>query len=181
MNLADVFSILFIILGFLIVFIAYWLLAAGLFPKFTERCSERLSRMPVRTTLLGAVTLAPLVVLGLSISSKAPNGLGKMLGLGLALFSALGALLGSAGLAARVGQGLPSATDADAPWRRVLRGGVVLGLSFVMPFLGTFVILPLTLFGGFGAFLLCLRRKPATAEEPIPAVVAEPPALPTAP
>lgn len=162
MNLADVFTILFIILGFLIVYVGYWLLAVGLFPRFVERCAERIGEAPVKITLLGAVTLTPVVAIGLGISSAAPNGAGKVAGLALALCGALGALLGSAGLALRIGTGLKSARDEQEPWRRVLRGSIVLALTFVMPFLGTFIVMPLAFFSGFGACIAGLwRKKPA--------------------
>lgn len=176
MNLADVFTVVFIILGFLIVFVGYWLLAAGLFPQFVARCSETLGRAPVKCTLLGAITFAPLVAVGLVISNKSPNAAGKAIGLAIVLFAALAALLGSAGLALRVGQGLQSARDEQEPWRRVLRGGIVLALAFVMPFVGTFLVLPMAFVSGFGAFLLaCFKRKPAAlragATEPVQSVL----------
>src|SRR4051812_7786696 len=107
MNLADVFTFLFVILGFLIVYVGYWLMAYGLFPRQTERCAEQIGRAPVKTTLIGVVTLIPLITIGLLLSNKAPNAVGKVLGLGLALLALLVALLGAAGLALRVGQGLP--------------------------------------------------------------------------
>jgi hypothetical protein len=77
----------------------------------------------------------------------------------------------------RIGQGLKSTRDAHEPWRRVLRGGIVLALTFVLPFVGTFVVMPLAFVSGFGAFLFTLfsRRRaalPATApEQPEPAAV----------
>jgi hypothetical protein len=46
-----------------------------------------------------------------------------------------------------------------------LRGGIVLGMSFALPFVGTFLVLPYTLIAGFGAFLVCLRRPRPVAEE----------------
>jgi hypothetical protein len=174
MNLADVFTVLFIVLGFLIVFVGYWLLSAGLFPHFVERCAERLGRAPVKTTLLGAVTFIPVFSIGLWISSVAPNGGGKSAGLAIALFAALGALLGSAGIALRIGTGLKSARDEQEPWRRVLRGGIVLGLTFVMPFLGTFVVMPLAFLSGFGACVASLMGRPKAA----PAAALVPPPIP---
>ena len=187
MNLADVFTVVFIILGFLTVFIAYWLMAAGLFPTFVARCSEQMGRAPVKTFLLGAVTFAPLVAVGLGISNKAPNAVGKSLGLGLALVAALGALFGSAGLALRIGTGLKAERDEFDPWRRVLRGGIVLGLTFVLPFVGTFLVMFPAFILGFGAFAICLFKRrgarataslasmaaapsPATVEVPPPAI-----------
>ena len=170
MNLADVFTVVFIILGFLLVFVAYWLLAAGLFPRLVERCAENLGRAPIKSLLLGAVTFAPLVAIGLVISNKSPNTVGKVCGLGIALFAALAALLGSAGVALRIGQGLKSARDATEPWRQVLRGGIVLALTFVLPFLGTFIVLPLAFVSGFGAILLSsFRRRKVPAALPVPA------------
>jgi hypothetical protein len=169
MNLADVFTVVFIILGFLIVYVGYWLLAAGLFPKTVERCSEQLGRAPVRTTLIGLITFAPLLMIGFGISSKAPNAVGKGCGLAIVLLAALVALFGSAGLALRVGTGLHSVRDAQEPWRRVLRGGIVLSLTFVLPFIGTFVVMPLAFISGFGAFLIGLsKRRTVRAVEPVP-------------
>ncbi|MES2573005.1 MAG: hypothetical protein V4710_23480 [Verrucomicrobiota bacterium] len=161
MNLADVFTVLFIVLGFLIVYVAYWLMATGLFPVFVERCAEQIGRAPVKTSLLGTVTLAPLMAIGFAISTKAPNGGIKLFGLGIVLLSSLAALFGSAGLAWRIGAGLRSQNDERDPWRRVLRGGIVLALSFVMPFLGQFLVMPFALVAGFGAFLIgVFRRQP---------------------
>ncbi len=174
MNLADVFTVVFIILGFLIVYISYWLLATGLFPNIVERCADQLARAPYKTTLLGLVTFGPLVAIGFAISSKAPNAVGKALGLGIVLVAALVALFGSAGLALRIGTGLKSSRDQREPWRRVLRGGIVLGLTFVMPFLGTFLVMPLAFISGFGALLIGLwKRRSAPVLEVSPAEVSQ--------
>ena len=175
MNLADVFTFLFVILGFLIVYVGYWLMAFGLFPAQTERCAAQISRAPVKTTLLGAVMLAPLVTLGFAISAKAPNAVGKILGIGLVLVALLIALFGAAGLALRIGQGLKSTRDEHEPWRRVLRGGIVLGLTFVMPFLGTFVLMPFAFLIGFGAIVLSRPRKQPAPLATAPAASVEVP------
>jgi hypothetical protein len=71
--------------------------------------------------------------------------------------------MGSAGLCDRIGAGLPGDTDARQPWRRVLRGGIVLSFAFVLPVIGWFVLLPWTLVSGVGASLGSLRRRRATA------------------
>lgn len=178
MNLADVFTFLFVILGFLIVYVGYWLMAAGLFPRFVERCSEQIGGAPVKTSLVGLVTLPPLIAIGLGISSKAPNGGLKAIGIGIALLAMLAALFGSAGLALRIGAGLKSMRDEQEPWRRVLRGGIVLGLTFVMPFLGTFVLMPFAFIAGFGAFLIAVfKRQRARAPEAVAATM--PPPVPS--
>jgi hypothetical protein len=178
MNLADVFTVTFIILGFLIVYVGYWLMAAGLFPRLVERCADQIGRAPIKSTLVGAITFIPLVVLGFAISNKAPNGAGKMFGLAIVGIAALAALLGSAGLALRIGQGLKSERDEREPWRRVLRGGIILGLTFVMPFLGTPAIMGFSFIIGFGALVLSRpKRQPAPVLESTPAPI--PPAAST--
>jgi len=178
MNLADVFSFLFVILGFVIVYIGYWLMAAALFPRIVERSAAQLGRAPIKTTLLGAVLFVPLVTICLRLPGSA-----RVIGVGIALLLTLAALFGSAGLALRIGQGMPSDLDERQPWRRVLRGGIVLSLTFVMPAVGWFVVMPLAYLSGFGAFVLMLFRKTDPEVQPSPvvagraAVAQEPPAL----
>jgi hypothetical protein len=121
-TMADVLKIVFIIGGFFIAFVGYWLLGAGLLPAVTERCAEQYMRRPVRITLLGLVTLdrwlrsAPQ-------SPMQPNPALKIVGVALLLGLLLIALFGSAGLALRIGIGLRSANDEREPWRRVWRVG----------------------------------------------------------
>jgi hypothetical protein len=175
MNLADVFTYLFSILGFIIVFIGYWLMAAALFPAMVERCAESVGRKPVSTTFIGAILFVPLVIIGFAISSKAPSVPVKFAGISIVLFSFLAALFGAAGLALRIGRGLKSARDEHEPWRRVLRGGIVLALTFVLPFVGTFVLMPFAFISGFGAIVRALfQREPQPEIAPAPSAVPPP-------
>lgn len=156
MNLADVFTVLFVILGLMAVFAAYWLMTAGLFPRATERCAEQLGAGLAKTTLVGLVALVPLVVAGSLITKNMASAPGKLLGIAVVLAAILTALAGAAGLALRIGQGLRSEGDEGAPWRKVFRGGVVLALT-----LGTVVLLPVVLCAGFGAVVLTRRQRTA--------------------
>jgi hypothetical protein len=184
MNLADVFTFLFVILGFVIVYVAYWLMAVALFPRMVERSAAQLGRAPVKTTLLGAALFVPLMAICLRLPGKL-----RIVGVGIALLLALAALFGSAGLALRIGQGMPSPLDERQPWRRVLRGGIVLSLAFVMPLVGWFVVMPFAYFSGFGAFCLMLFRREREAQleaqsAPVASgqagIASEPPVLPAA-
>src|SRR5207237_6834309 len=122
-------KIVFIILGILIIYVSYWLLSQALFPRLVENASRQYSR-PFRVTFLGlAVAILP-VILGISLS-KTPNPILKFIGITLIVVPGLLGLAGSAGLTLRIGLGLPSPTDELQPWRRLLRGGVVLALFFL--------------------------------------------------
>lgn len=163
MIMADVLTWFLIIVGSLMVFIAHWLGAYALFPNIVAACSERYGKRPVTATLLGLVVLVPTLIVAGVVSKKLANpAVGALVVVFLAV-PALLALLGSAGLALRIGTGLSSERDAGEPWRRTLRGGVVLGLVFVLPVLGWFVMLPWVLVSGFGTALMTLlaaRRAP---------------------
>jgi len=157
MNLADVFTVVLVIAGLLTCFVGLWLMSAGLFPRTVDRCADRIGAMPFRCTAVGVACLVPWIAVGVMVGRALPNAPGKLLGAALIVGAILTALFGTAGLALRIGQGMASTHDAAEPWRRVLRGGVVLALTYL-----SFVLLPLTLVAGLGAFVLSgFGRKPA--------------------
>jgi len=161
--MADILKIFLLIVGILLIYVSYWLLAQGLFPKLVENASRQYSR-PIRLTLIGiAVAILPIIA-GIALS-KTANPIFKFIGLTLMIVPGLLGLAGSAGLTYRIGEGLPSPVDETQPWRRVLRGGIVLAFSFLLPFVG-WVIIPLwVLVSGLGAFILAAREQnsPSTA------------------
>ncbi len=169
MIMADVLKIFLLIVGTLIVFIAYWLAAEALFPDWVNRAHRNYDR-PFRLTGLGLVLVIPLLLVGMLVLRNQSNPLFKLAGFSLITFPVVVGLLGSAGLAQRIGQGLASPLDAAQPWRRVLRGGIVLAFTFLFPFIGWFLVLPWTLISGFGAAVKSLRHNVQSAPEaPLPA------------
>ncbi len=163
MNLADVFTVVLSIAGVLAVFVGVWLLTAGLFPAQTERCAGHIGATPLKCYAIGFAALVPVLIAGTLLGRFASNAPLKVVSVLIFVFALLCALAGTAGLALRIGRGLASSQDAQDPWRRVLRGGIVLAITY-----GTIVLIPLTLVPGFGAFLLsCQRRSiPAAAAAP---------------
>jgi hypothetical protein len=169
MIMADILKILLIVLGILLIYVSYWVLAEALFPEAVERAGRQYSR-PMRITFIGILAALGPVVLGLMLS-RIPNPLIKLLGITLLVVPAMLGLAGSAGLTLRIGAGLPSPVDELQPWRRVLRGGIVLACSFLLPVVG-WIILPLwVLISGFGALVLCWaeqrRQRPTTQPPPM--------------
>jgi hypothetical protein len=132
---------------------AYWLAAVALFRPLVERARLTYATRPVAATLAGVVAFLPLTVLFLVFARAAHPGVKLVTG-ALLMVPLVLALVGSAGLADKIGAGLASPVDVDQPWRRVLRGGAVLALLFVVPLLGWFAVFPLTLASGLGALFL---------------------------
>ena len=156
MNLADVLTVVLVILGVLSIFVAVWLATAGLFPSLASRCAERLGDSPFVCAAAGMGAAIPLLTAGLMIGRASTNPLGKLASAVVLILTLIAMLAGTTGLALRIGRGLASARDEAEPWRRALRGGVVLALTFL-----SLVVIPLTLVPGFGALLLAGRTKPA--------------------
>lgn len=164
MIMADILFWTLIVIGFYIAFISYWLLTEALFPAMVERCRERYATTPVRCTLLGLVVAAPLLTGAVALVSRMGNPILQIGGFGIVVLIMLFGLMGSAGLCRQIGQGLASAQDNAQPWRKVWRGGLVLGLTFILPIIGWFAVLPWTLISGFGVFLrVSFSRKRKTA------------------
>lgn len=163
MIMSDVLFWFLIVLGFYCAFNSYWLLAAALFPDMVEQCRQRYAEKPVRSTFTGLLVSAPIVVGAFVLLTHMGNPLLQIFGIGILALVILLGLVGSAGLCSQIGQGLPVADNAA--WRRVGRGGLLLGMAFIMPVIGWFILMPWTILSGFGAFLRvrCARRKARAA------------------
>ena len=172
---ANVLLWVFLTVAFYFVFLGHWLVAASLFPDYVAKCQLQFER-PVVTTLVGLLFTVIPIAIGLTIANVAPPAL-KWIGILITAVPILAGLLGTAGLARRVGCGMPAPVDEAQPWRRVLRGGTALALTFLLPILGQLIVIPLVLACGVGASILTwFARKPAV----IPPASA-PAALPVAP
>jgi hypothetical protein len=154
MNLADVFTVVLVILGLLAVFVAVWLVTAGLFPAMAERCADRFGDSPGVCAAAGLGATVPLIAAGIMLGRASTNPLGKLGSAVILILTLLAMLAGATGLALRIGRGLAAARDTAEPWRRVLRGGIALALTFL-----TLVVIPLVLVPGLGALLLAARGK----------------------
>jgi hypothetical protein len=170
MIVADILMWFLLVVGLLLVFNSYWLAGTALFPNMVERARAVYSR-PIRLILLGLLVAVPLVALGAYIG-RVNNPVFKLTGISIGSLPVVLGLLGSAGLSLRIGAGMASPVDVAQPWRRVLRGGIVLSLGFLLPFIGWFGVLPLTLLSGVGAAVAALwqgRRpvSPAPAAQPV--------------
>jgi hypothetical protein len=164
MIMADILKIFLLIVGLLTVYVSYWLIAQALFPHLVERSRQQYAK-PVKITLVGLLAAALPLAAG-AIISNLPNPVLKFIGVSLMVIPAMLGLIGSAGLILRIGSGLPSPADEQQPWRRVLRGGILFALTFLLPFVGWFVLPLWALVSGFGAFILSVRERKSSPVEP---------------
>jgi hypothetical protein len=172
---ANVLTWVFLTLGFFLVFLSHWLVSVSLFPRYVDECAGQYRR-PVTVTLVGLLAMVVPIVIGLVILKASPPAL-KWIGLFVIGTPVMGGLMGTAGLALRIGQGMPAPGDDAQPWKRVLRGGTALALTFLLPVLGQILAIPLILASGLGASLLTwsARRKGQSLAPVPPAAPAIPP------
>ncbi len=157
MIMADILKIFLIIIGYLLIFISYWLISQALFPALVASSRSQYAR-PFRITLIGLAVSAPMLIGGLIIMNL-PNPVVKIIGGTIAGIPVMFGLAGSTGLCQRIGMGLPSPLDSTQPWRGVLRGGIVLTLTYLLPFVGWFAVPIWVLVSGCGAVVVSLMNS----------------------
>ena len=165
MIVADTLTYLLLIVGMMMVFVSFWLAAEALFPEMVVRARAQYNR-PVRTTLIGLALILPFLLV-ITVCFKVQNPAFQLLGVTCIAVPVVLGLLGSSGLSQRIGIGLPSVVDECQPWRRVLRGGIVLVFTFLLPFVGWFFLLPLTLVSGLGAAVLSWSPRNKAVPPPV--------------
>ena len=169
MIMADVFTAFFLVLGALLTIVSYWLFFAAVSPVVVTRAADLYRDHMKKTVLVGITSAVPLILLGLTLAN-APAAPLKLVGVAVLLGLVLLGQLGSAGLARHIGARLGD-RESSGDYRVVLRGGAVLALTFLLPGVGWFLLLPFTLISGLGAALLALNtlRKKTIAAPAAPA------------
>ena len=158
MTIATVLAVFLVILGLMLVFQAYWLFGAALFPRMVAQARDRY-KTPIRTTLIGLAVVVPTFLLGFFVLGQSANPIVKVGGIVLGSVPLLLGAIGSAGLCQLIGLGLPAPGDQSQNWRRVWRGGWALNFCYLLPFAGWFVILPWGIISGCGAFVTSLSGR----------------------
>jgi hypothetical protein len=141
----------------LLAFSGLWLLCRGLWPNAVEAAAERCSKRIWPYFLAGIPITLVMVVLTRVAFPLGP--IGKFLGVAIVCFYMVLAHTGVSGLATAIGRRLSSPVDEKSPWRATLRGGTALGLSYLLPILGWFVVLPASIIIGTGAITVALLSK----------------------
>jgi hypothetical protein len=174
MLMADTMAIFFVILGLLLAFPGLWLLCRGLWPRAVAGAAAICGNGLIKPFVVGAPITAVMIFIAAVLSRF--GAAGKIASAGTICLYLMTANCGVAGLVAVVGERLASFSgnmESEAPWRVTMRGGVALGLAALLPILGWFLILPISMMVGCGAsFLSLLRRGAASRDQRREAIVA---------
>ena len=157
MLMADTMSIFFVILGMLLAFSGLWLMSRGLWPETVEAVAQRCTKRIWPYFLAGIPLTLVVIVLTRVLFLLGPAG--KIAGLGVVCFYLLQAHIGVSGLVTAIGRRLPSPLDQHSPWRATVRGGIALELTYLLPILGWFVVLPASIVIGTGAINVALLSR----------------------
>ena len=162
--MADISAIFFILLiismAFPAMLSAWWLL----FPALITRAQTRIEKSLARSFWLGLVIVIALTI-PIVILLALPFGPAKFIGWILIAASLALSSIGSAGIAAHLGERMKQAGNNYTSLSAFVRGSVVLELAAFFPVLGWFFLLPLALITAFGATGFALlnwlpREKP---------------------
>jgi hypothetical protein len=163
LNSAVVSAWLWVHVGILLVVVAYATLGNALFPVLAERARGQLARS-LPATLGAGIGLSLLVMIPAIVMINIPNGVVKFGGAVLAVGFIAIALLGLAPLAMHVGSRGDTSPNANTVrWTTVARGAAIIALTWMLPFVGWFVALPLSLACGAGCLMLSAWRSRAPA------------------
>ena len=162
--MADISAIFFILLIISIAFpamlSAWWLL----FPALITRAQTRIEKSLARSFWLGLVIVIALTI-PIVILLALPFGPAKFIGWILIAASLALSSIGSAGIAAHLGERMKQAGNNYTSLSAFVRGSVVLELAAFFPVLGWFFLMPLALITACGATGFALlnwlpREKP---------------------
>jgi hypothetical protein len=153
--MADISAIFFILLIFLTAFpamlTAWWLL----FPNLIARAQTRVDKSLAASFWLGLVVLIALII-PIVILFALPFGPAKFSAWILLAASLAFSFVGSAGIAAHLGERMKSAGNNYTPLSAFVRGAVILELAAFFPLIGWFFLWPLSLITAFGATAFAL-------------------------
>ena len=155
MLMADTMAIFFVILGLLLALPSLWLLCYSLWPNAALVASTKTKRSIFKPFLIGLPVTAVMLLIAAAMKNLLA-GLGNIGAGALVSMYIVYAGTGVAGLATTIGQRLKSPSDAEQPWRATLRGSIILALTYILPVLGWFVILPASIIIGAGAVTMSI-------------------------
>jgi hypothetical protein len=149
------------ILALVVGLAALLLLCDVAFPKLIARASRNAERMPWRSLLVGLINLSFFGLFAVALLSGDEGA--RLLGLLILTVLLSFVALGLAAVARLLGERLRP-HDSSAI-RRLLAGALTLELAALVPLVGWFVVTALAGLLGYGAVVIALVRRRATADD----------------
>lgn len=150
LNSAVVSAWLWIHVGILLTAIAYATCGSALLPGNAERGRQWLANRPIRTLVIGLSLSIPWMLVAILLMASGKGGAVGLAGVVLAVAWVLVALLGLGSVSLHVGA---RGEVGPARWTTTARGAAILSLTWMLPIVGWFVALPLTLACGLGCLV----------------------------
>ena len=155
--MADVYTVLFILLGILLTLPALLVAINLLLPAVTQRAQTRLTETPGKSFFLG-IPVASAFLLFVAISSQVNFGLVKAVG-GLVAVIGMGlGTIGAAGMARLLAERLRPIARPNSELTHLIRGAVVYELACLFPLVGWFLFIPLASITVLGAAVFALLK-----------------------
>lgn len=134
-------------------------------PTHAQRAETALATYPKRCFLFGLGMLA-LLILGFVMLSQALP-LVKLAGFALSLCMGSLLLIGGSGIAHLMGTRIGEMSGARSSFGALVRGALVHSFAIIFPYLGWFIMLPLSLVLALGAGLIATVPKRRHAHSPM--------------
>lgn len=153
--MADVYIVLFTLIGMLVSLPALLVALNLLFPKASTHAAIRLQQTPVKSFLFG-IPITSAFLLWIAITSNVPLGAVKATAF-IAAFVGMGVgTVGAAGLTRILAERLSFLSPESSRLTHLVRGGLVFELACLFPIVGWFLFAPITGIAliGAGAFAL---------------------------
>ena len=166
MYTGTVWGITLIVLGSLLSLGALQLVTTATAPGLVGQASRNLEQASGKRLVLlflcGAVLMTAWIVALNLFGNGGP--IQKVIALPAVILGALSIAPAFAASSLYIGGRLPDPRDATSPWRQLVRGATALGLSWAVPVVGWFLILPVTLAVGLTAVMMAVFQGPERAE-----------------
>ncbi len=171
--MADISAIFFILL---IISVAFPCMLTGwwlLFPSLITRAQTRVEKSLARSFWLGLITLIAMTI-PIVLLLALPIGPAKFAGWILLAASLALSSIGSAGIAAHLGEQMRRAGNGFTTLGGFMRGAVILELAAFFPILGWFFLWPLALITALGATTFALLNWMPREKSQIPSATTSP-------
>lgn len=173
MTIGDVLAVVTLILA--ICFAAWGCIIAFalLFPKRSNAARKEWTEHPYRSLICGVLVTGVLLTIAIAMIASPPP-LAKVFGMVMLVYILAQATIGVSGMAEEIGARIASNNSEMSRYASIAASAKLIVFGMLIPFLGTFLIAPLLLAGGFwtGQFgkFTARRAEQAIATPPASAV-----------